>query len=538
MGHRNTQFTGHMTDMETDQQGHSHLHPEPCIFYGNIASFPHPSFHSMVPAPGNQGNFNFHHMPERHDSGLFYGMPQFNGPQHQHPAPNLDLAIAAPSGHYNPYMAPPSGIRDFPVQVNHGTHDQLSLSSSHRVVGIPTDTYTRTIPYMDSIRASFKRKNAEGASGSYQYHNAPAGPSSSVAPVTAMTAESDVNLLDPPSFLPPEYGGNDPTLMVESGSQRSARNRLRMVGHESVMAHNTGQLIQGNFAAPPVQLPGNPWLDMHFGTNNGDIGTFAWAHAPTIQYTHVPDVNGASNRSPGGFLPPPIPQGHPSAHNPPPSMQGVRGYNLPSQVAASAHQISTISSSNTGINHFQDLVDAGSSFVAPVPPLSFRSYRPHRREIMLDSSARHQALPHMRVLPEDEVAILGIPGYHEAGDTIDQHRDMRLDIDHMSYEELLALGEQIGSVGTGLSEEFVRNHLKLRTFSCSTTCINLEEEASLDHQINFCVVCQTDYEDGEEIGTVDCGHEYHSECIKKWLHTKNTCPVCKSTALNRKARGL
>lgn len=284
MGHRNTQFTGHMIDMETDQQGHSHLHPEPCVFYGSLANFPHPNY-SVVPAPGNQCNFNFHHMPERHDSALFYGMPQLNGAQHQHPTPNLDLAIAAPSGHYNPYLAPPSGIRDFPVQFNHGTRDQLSLSSTHRIVGIPTDTYSRSIPYMDSIRASFKRKNAEGASGSYQYHNASAGPSSSVTPVTPMTVESDITLLDAASHLPPEYGGNDPTLMVESGTQRSGRNRPHMIGHESVLVHNTGHLIQGNFAAPPVQLPGNPWLDMQFGANNGDIGTFAWAHAP-LHYAH------------------------------------------------------------------------------------------------------------------------------------------------------------------------------------------------------------------------------------------------------------
>nr|GLL16501.1 uncharacterized protein LOC109163656 isoform X1 [Ipomoea trifida] len=47
------------------------------------------------------------------------------------------------------------------------------------------------------------------------------------------------------------------------------------------------------------------------------------------------------------------------------------------------------------------------------------------------------------------VAILEIPDYNEVGDSIDQHRDMRLDIDHMSYEELLALGEQIGWVVRG-----------------------------------------------------------------------------------------
>lgn len=61
---------------------------------------------------------------------------------------------------------------------------------------------------------------------------------------------------------------------------------------------------------------------------------------------------------------------------------------------------------------------------------------------------------------------------------------------YFAWQELLALGEQIGSVGTGLSVEFVRNHLKLRTFSSSTSCINLEEVASLDQQINFCVICQ------------------------------------------------
>ncbi|KAI3466076.1 hypothetical protein Pfo_022739 [Paulownia fortunei] len=541
MGHRNTQFSGHMIDMETDQQGHSRLPPEPCIFYGSAVNFPQPNIHSMVPAPGNHCNFNIHHMPERHDSALFYGMP--NVVQPQHPATNLDLAIAAPSGHYNPYLAPPSGIRDFPIQVNHGAHDQLSLSSAHRIVGIPTDIYGRNVSYMDSIRGSFKRKTAEGTPGNYQYHNPSAGPSSSVAPVTAMPAESEITLMDVASFLPPEYGSNDPTSMVETGSQRSMRNRPGIMGPESVLAHNTSHLIQGNFVAPPVQLPGNPWLDMHFGANNGDVGTFAWTHAP-LPYVHALDmsasVNGASNRSSSGFLHPTLPQCHPNPHHLPPPIQGVRGYNvnLPSQVATSSRRISTISSSNTGVNPFQDVVDARPTFIAPVPSTGFRLYRPQQREIILDSSARHHTLPHLRVLPEDEVAILEIPGYHEAGDSIDLHREMRLDIDHMSYEELLALGEQIGSVGTGLSEEFIRKNLKIRTFTSSAACLNLEEETCLDQQINFCVICQTDYEDEEDIGTVDCGHEYHRECIKKWLLMKNTCPVCKSTALSRKAKDL
>ncbi|KAL2483577.1 RING/U-box superfamily protein [Forsythia ovata] len=538
--HRNTQFIGHMIDLETNLQGPSHLHPEPCVFYGTASNFPQPNIHSIVPAPGNPCNFNYQHIPEHHDSALFYGVTQYNAVQHQPPASNLDLAVAAPSGHYNPYVAPPSGIRDFHVPVNHGAHDQLSLSSTHRTVGNPTESYRRIIPYSDGVRDSFKRKNAEGVPGNYYYHNALAGPSSFAAPVTSRPTESDAA-----AFLLPEFAGNDLTSTVESGSHRSTSNRPGLVGPESVLAHNTNHLIQGNHVAQPVQFPGNPWLDMRF--TSGDNGT-CWNQALNSPYVNA-NINGpyvdagnigiqgyqmtAINRSSTGFLHSPIAQGHPHLHHPPPPMQGVRRYNnnFPSQVATSSRRTSTISSSNTGVNALQDVADAGPTFLAPVLPTGFRLYQPHRRELILDPNSRHDNLPLLRVLPEDGVAMLEIPGYNEAGDSTDQHWDMRLDIDHMSYEELLALGEQIGSVGIGLSEEAIQNNLRTRTFTSLKTCSNVEEAARVDQKVNLCVICQTDYEDQENIGILDCGHECHGDCIKKWLLVKNTCPICKSIAL-------
>ncbi|GJN35947.1 hypothetical protein PR202_gb24765 [Eleusine coracana subsp. coracana] len=42
---------------------------------------------------------------------------------------------------------------------------------------------------------------------------------------------------------------------------------------------------------------------------------------------------------------------------------------------------------------------------------------------------------------------------HESREASDPHWDMRLDIDDMSYEELLALEERIGNVNTGLADE-------------------------------------------------------------------------------------
>lgn len=47
----------------------------------------------------------------------------------------------------------------------------------------------------------------------------------------------------------------------------------------------------------------------------------------------------------------------------------------------------------------------------------------------------------------------------------------------------------------------------------------------------FVVIDQEDYVGGDDIGILDCGHEFHTSCIKQWLILKNICPICKNTAL-------
>lgn len=142
-------------------------------------------------------------------------------------------------------------------------------------------------------------------------------------------------------------------------------------------------------------------------------------------------------------------------------------------------------------------------------------------------------------------------------------------------QELLALGERIGNVNTGLPEEIVARQLKTRVYLSATNYINLEEPASKDQEPGSCIICQVieaiafqtppppppkatkepkctlhcriintctfiwdlqeDYRDNEKIGTLDCDHEYHAECLKKWLFIKNVCPICKSEALATKS---
>ncbi|CAH2076931.1 unnamed protein product, partial [Thlaspi arvense] len=114
--------------------------------------------------------------------------------------------------------------------------------------------------------------------------------------------------------------------------------------------------------------------------------------------------------------------------------------------------------------------------------------------------------------------------YHGMAEMHDRHRDMRLDVDNMSYEELLALGERIGDVSTGLSEEVILKAMKQHKHTSS---------AAESHQdMEPCCVCQEEYAEGDDLGTLVCGHEFHTDCVKQWLMLKNLCPICKTVALS------
>ncbi|XP_055800803.1 probable E3 ubiquitin-protein ligase ZFP1 [Solanum dulcamara] len=537
-------------DMEADQQGQEFFHSAPCMFYGSIATLPQPTVHAVVPAPVNACNMYLHHVSDHQEGTLTYVLTQYNGIQHQHPASNPDLAIPASSNHYNPYMAVPSASGDFPIPVNHGPHDRLH-SSSHNILGMNSD-YGRNNHYIDDVRGSFKRKNAEGIPANLQYHHALAGSSSSVAPVIARAHESDVSM-DAASFTPPDYGGNSSSF-IEDGAPRIMSNRSGASGPENIARRNHNHLFQGNYISQTHQLPGNPWLDLQFNSNGSETQTWAWNQAAPLPYVpggiggcidagnmgvrgyHMTSSNGGLT----SFLHPPIPQGHPGLHHLLPNIQGMRGQPItfpPQMTASSSHRHLANNSSNITPNLMQGVVEAGPRYM-PSLPTGFGLYRPHRRAIVLERNTGHQNLPNMRVLPEDGVAMLDVSGYHEVNNPIDQHRDMRLDVDHMSYEELLALGEQIGNVTTGLSDEIIINRLKTRPFSPPVIPCTLETAACLDHEADFCVICQTDYNNQETIGTLDCGHEYHAECVKKWLVVKNTCPICKSTGLSIERKDL
>lgn len=110
----------------------------------------------------------------------------------------------------------------------------------------------------------------------------------------------------------------------------------------------------------------------------------------------------------------------------------------------------------------------------------------------------------------------------------DQHRDMRLDIDNMSYEELLALEEKMGTVSTALSKEELSKCIKKSIYQS----VQLEDgkmRHSLGSEDSKCSICQEEFVKGDEIGRLGCKHGYHNSCINQWLCMKNWCPICKAS---------
>ncbi|KAJ9551440.1 hypothetical protein OSB04_015485 [Centaurea solstitialis] len=444
--------------------------------------------------------------------------------------------------HIEPRVVSYGGVTCFPQPFNSRT---MIPPPGNRLVSILV-TCPRITGGFPTSNGAFKRKNVEGYSRNFQGFYPGYGSSSSVA-------TSERSMMDATtSFGARLVHGGQPTQSVPT------------------LCHGANGVFSWDRAHGVPYLQGIGQL--YFLC----VMMYEWRwYGSANMGIHGYQVASMSRNSSTFMHPPPL-TSHQGTHNlyhppPPPPLPPMpppvqaQNMDIHLHLASTSHRHSI--STSIG-NPFQNNIESGSRFVGPTPPNGLRVYESRRRESMIESTTRHRSFTNLRVLPEDGVAILDIPDYHEVGPLVDHHNDMRLDIDHMSYEasldptiykylrppvassgvervrqhiatcvagvpgglghrELLALGEQIGNAGSGLSETSISDHLKTRTFrSC-----NPEDPNPIDEECNFCVICQMEFEEQEKIGVLDCCHDYHSECIKKWLMVKNACPICKSTAI-------
>ncbi|XP_015056503.1 E3 ubiquitin-protein ligase BIG BROTHER-like [Solanum pennellii] len=93
-----------------------------------------------------------------------------------------------------------------------------------------------------------------------------------------------------------------------------------------------------------------------------------------------------------------------------------------------------------------------------------------------------------------------------------------IDPDNMTYEELLELGEAVGTQSRGLSQNQI-SLLPVTKFKCGF----FSRKKSRKER---CVICQMEYKRKDRQVTLPCKHVYHAGCGSKWLSINKACPIC------------
>ena len=99
--------------------------------------------------------------------------------------------------------------------------------------------------------------------------------------------------------------------------------------------------------------------------------------------------------------------------------------------------------------------------------------------------------------------------------------------EELSYDALLRLGERIGDVKT--ERWAMRAQQEIEKLQTVTFCKEMARGKDENDCAVKCLVCQFQYEEGEKLRVLPCGHSFHNECVDQWLLTKDHCPYCRQS---------
>jgi len=92
--------------------------------------------------------------------------------------------------------------------------------------------------------------------------------------------------------------------------------------------------------------------------------------------------------------------------------------------------------------------------------------------------------------------------------------------DKMSYEQLLQLEENVGSVNKGMSKDKIKE-IPMKPYHKALFEDNCQ-----------CIICMENFSENELVKQLPCGHIFHGDCIDHWLSQQKNCPFCKAECTN------
>lgn len=548
MGHRHQFSTSQIYESENDPNW-NHMNTE------------HPFGHMARAGTGENGSL-FFPVENMFTDGMHFPS-NWNPPMRSYGYSALSHSVDVPP-HYqpdasglshDPFQHPPSAGTFGMVNGNYAHHASSSSYDRRAFHGVEGGFVDLT---MSNGRGPHKRKSpgipsvAERGSTSRYYG---AGSSSDLPRSTELQQEK-VNIDTPHmpwdhmTMIHPNYRGNDPSSRGE-GSMRNVRSRSEH-DLESNLArtHLSSNPIHNSYSTNfPIDHPNT--IDLSVQSSN--VLAHEWNHisvspphgrilpSDTSGFSHDPNhfLVGSSMVNTSAetgvyhhdFIPTrstTVPPSYPGAL--PHTVRGVRSNysqrSSPAFRASSSNlRFGPVAHSDEGL---QLVSESYPRHARPVAAVGWRNSDRNGRTRMNDRYRVSEETSLQDRFSSEGFMIADRPAFYGSRSMLDHHRDLRLDIDNMSYEELLALGERIGHVNTGVSEDLIPKCLT-ETIYCSSD-LNQEE--------GTCVICLEEYMDRDDVAALKtCGHDYHVTCIKKWLSMKNSCPICKGSALADNMKG-
>ncbi|KAK4750663.1 hypothetical protein SAY87_004145 [Trapa incisa] len=475
-------------DAELEIDGLNYIPEEPVIFFGPATNV----HHCNMPFGSTSANINPHHLHDHNDNYVPYEMTQYSSFHPPTAGSNLGSSSSVP--------------RMSSLPLNFGSTSQIS---SHGNLSIHEGAYREFggSNFLDEVGCHFKMKPFESLPGNSCHYS-----DTSTSVSTNFMGPADARHLNEPgiyhasaSYGLPQFGENDNSIALDESSSRTVGVMSDASGINSAnLTHNYSNLmVQGGYRSnQSLQQGSSSWHVQQSSRSSIDRGTLGWSPPPAMPLMPANNVYGLPMEILSQIIQRPLdPNGNRSFTNfphfqyfnmqhynvphPSPPVCGIRARN--GNLAFHAQALSPLQRAPSLNPYHSGLLD----------PYTFRPLQDNNSGIILDTTnLRPYNAPRLSVTAVDE---------------------------------LLALGELIGNVNAGLSEETITGQLKTRVWESSLS-IKLEEIPCEDQEPVSCIICQDAYEDHDKIGVLECGHEYHVECLKKWLLVKNVCPICKSEA--------
>jgi hypothetical protein len=92
---------------------------------------------------------------------------------------------------------------------------------------------------------------------------------------------------------------------------------------------------------------------------------------------------------------------------------------------------------------------------------------------------------------------------------------------------VLILLRFMGDGQAGANENEIRN--------LPTKRYNAADMQDAEGDRTTCVVCMQDFEQNDELRVLPCSHEFHTQCVDRWLKVKKDCPLCRRDINSRPA---